>query len=43
MRAHGPLLMHMYGVTEEQVLSEWTVVRWRLYRDFALELMKRGG
>lgn len=45
MRSYGPLLMHVYGVDEDTVLNEWTLGRFRAYRDFALELLKnrRGG
>lgn len=37
--------MHVYGVDENTILTEWTVARFHYYRDFALELLKnrRGG
>jgi hypothetical protein len=46
VRVYGPLLLHVYGVTESTVRDEWTLAQFRAYRDFALDLMKntrRGG
>ncbi len=40
MRGYGPLMLHVYGVTEDTMLRDWTVGQFRAYRDFALELMK---
>lgn len=33
-------MLHMYGVDEDTVRTEWTLGKFRAYRDFALELMK---
>jgi hypothetical protein len=33
-------MLHMYGVSEQQIRDGWTVAQFRAYRDFALELMK---
>lgn len=37
-------MLHVYGVTEDTIISDWTLGQFRAYRDFALELIKnRGG
>jgi hypothetical protein len=33
-------MLHMYGVDEDTVRTEWTLGKFRAYRDFALELLK---
>lgn len=33
-------MLHVYGVTEDEVRREWTLGKFRVYRDFAIELLK---
>jgi hypothetical protein len=41
---YGPLMLHVYGVTEDTIRTTWTLGQFRRYRDFALEIIKaRGG